>query len=212
MATMMQLQDPEGRPWRPTFKRRHCPIRIHQVHAEEEYDPLQHGRDGGFARFLAEQQRRFGYHDDNDPFDDGRLEIENANDPLQNVTVMTLLSIRRKTWLALLLMTLVEVAKVDICYLMPIGLIVYSVALQVAWEQWTIEQEQNLEYQRHLVKIKRDLDEARDRIDFENRVIKNKWHIDLVPEYREETSQWVLWSVPKCPTPVEPEKDAKEED
>jgi hypothetical protein len=188
MTRLLQLQDPQGRPWQPTFKRRQL-IRVHRIHAEAEYDPLQQGN-VGFTRFLAEQRRRYGMEFD---------ETQDNNDPPKDTTIMTLVSIRRKSLLAIFLVTLVELSRVDICFMLPVGLIVYSVALQVAWEQWTIEQEQEQAYRRHLIKIKKDLEEARERIDFENHIIKDKWNIDLVPQFREVESQWVLWSVPKCP-------------
>jgi hypothetical protein len=174
-------QPPPTRTTRPIRKRKPF-ITIRRVQMEAQYDPFRHGP-GGAARFLAEQAR------------------EAVVDDVDHQPIHTMLiSIRRKSQLAAFVILLIQFAGVDTYHLLPTGMILYAVALQVAWEQWTDEVlEQHQRYQKEQLQEEQwrhaGLQAAIRQAEFEYHILKNRRDIEIVP-VEEPDGRVVLYAVP----------------
>jgi hypothetical protein len=95
----------------------------------------------------------------------------------------TVASIQRHSQLFAFLVTLASFVAVDDYTLLPTGTLLYTIALSMAWENWTDEVEDNLkyleklrQYHNQLEKIEREVQKAQ----FEYHVLRNQPHVDIV--------------------------------
>ncbi|KAG7351644.1 hypothetical protein IV203_007692 [Nitzschia inconspicua] len=148
-------------------------IRLRQVQTEVQYNPLRHGH--GQARFLAEQQ---GYD--------------------MVTTITTMVSLRRKSHLAMIVMVIVQLASVDTYQLLPIGMVLYAAALQIAWEQWMDEIAEDRFLQHQLAEVQQrnhELQLVIRKAEFEYHVLRNRWDIEIVPVL-EPNGRATVYAVP----------------
>ena len=95
----------------------------------------------------------------------------------------TVASIQRYSQLFAFLVTLASFVDIDDYTLLPTGTLLYTIALSMAWENWTDEVEENLkyleklrQYHNQLEKIEREVQKAQ----FEFHVLRNQPHVDIV--------------------------------
>ncbi|KAG7365744.1 hypothetical protein IV203_028414 [Nitzschia inconspicua] len=156
-----------------TKRKEKSSIRLRQIQTEVQYDPFRHGH--GQARFLAEQQ---------------------GDDMVTTITAMV--SLRRKSHLAMIVMVIVQLASVDTYQLLPIGMVLYAAALQIAWEQWMDEIEEDRFLQQQLAEVQQrnhELQLVIRKAEFEYHVLKNRWDIEIVPVL-EPNGRTTVYAVP----------------
>jgi hypothetical protein len=188
-----------------TNKRR-FPICLHQVQMEVRYDPFRHVN--GAARFLAEQQWQRQKQDRHN--NEGVVATTTATTPTNNSNyhLVTFLTIRGKSQLALWVMVLMQLVVVDMYWLLPTGVILYAVSLQIAWEQWMNEilenqryqQQQRLELQQQQRKRELKLQVAIQRAEFEYHVLQDRGDIEIVPVYEPDIGRTIVYAVPPSKT------------
>lgn len=95
----------------------------------------------------------------------------------------TVASIQRHSQLFAFLVTLASFVAVDDYTLLPTGTLFYTIALSIAWENWTDEVEEHLkyleklrQYHNQLEKIEMEVQKAQ----FEYHVLRNQPHVDIV--------------------------------
>lgn len=133
--------------------------RIQKVHPPRYQDIF----DGHQAPFWERQQ----------------LEEEEERSPRRQ----SVASIRRQSQLFAFVVTIASFAAVDKYMLLPTGIIIYSVALSIAWENWEEEAQENLRYletlrhhREQIERIEREVEKA----EFEYHVLRNKPHVNIM--------------------------------
>jgi hypothetical protein len=175
---------------------RKFPICLHQVRKEARYDPWRHVN--GAARFLAVQQRQ------------RKKQERDHNRGVATITsnnyhLVTLLTIRRKSHLVLWGMVLLQLVAIDVYWLLPTGVILYAVSLQIAWEQWMTEIKENQRYheQQQLERERRrqmKVQMAIQKAEFEYHVLRDRWDIEIIPIYESDIGRTVVYAVPPSQT------------
>jgi hypothetical protein len=190
---------PQQRSTRKVF-----PICLHQIQMEAQYDPYRHV--DGAARFLIEEQRQRQKHERHE-----NQGMKPATTSTKNYHLVTLLSIRRKSQLALWVMVLMQWAAVDEYWFLPTGAILYTVSLQIALEQWMNEIKENQRYQeeeqQHLERERRRQQEQQLNVqaaiqmaEFEYHVLRDQWDIEILPVYQPDTGGTTVYAVPPLKT------------
>ena len=134
---------------------------------------------GGFEMVGANQRAPF--------WERQQQEEEQQKSPTKKLVV----SLRRKSQVFAFLWTLATFVAVDDYALLPVGTLLYAVAITMAWENWTDEAEENRrlmqQINRHKARLKtiqREVDNAK----FEYHVLKNKPQVDIVVLHRRATA------------------------
>jgi hypothetical protein len=144
-------------------------IRLRNVFMKPRYDPYHFNHDNfGIARFLQQNQ-----------------DVTEQEGKKKERVMM--LSLRRKSLLTIFLVSLFQFVLVDTYYLLPSGIFLYVIALQISYEQWMDEIEYNAHFEEqqklHQKKV-HELQLEIKRAQFEYHVLRNLPDYDIIPMYR----------------------------
>jgi hypothetical protein len=182
------------------------PVCLHQVEMEIRYDPFRH--EYGPARFLAEEWQRQQQQDRDNNNDNNNNPGMTTITTNNNYHIVTILSVQRKSQLALWVMVLIQLVSVDVYWLLPTGVILYAVTLQIAWEQWMNEilenqqyqEQQKLQQERQNQRRQMKLQKAIQKAEFEYHVLQDQWDIEIIPVYEPDNGRTIVYAVPPSKT------------
>ena len=108
-----------------------------------------------------------------------QLEEEEERSPRKQ----TVASVRRHSQLFAFCVTLVNFVAVDTYTLLPTGTILYMVALSMAWENWELEEQENLRYLEKIRQYRKQMERIEDEVQkaqFEYHVLRNQPHVNIM--------------------------------